>query len=137
MNDTVLLGRPQTGEKELATALPRPSTGRSFTRRRASHDAASVHSGQDVDARSPSVAHISLPPSEDELTDVAQLYTPFSIEVIALLMPSSVLGALARIGIHSLVRYDGMAVFPFAWVQATGCFFMGIAFALKGPIGDL
>jgi fluoride ion exporter CrcB/FEX len=52
-------------------------------------------------------------------------------------MPSSVFGALARLGIDALVNYDGAAIFPLAWVQATGCFIMGIAVALKGQIGDL
>jgi len=135
MNGTVLVGRDLSAEKEQATALPRPSTS---SRRRPSHAAytASLHSGHDVDARSPSVAHISLPPSEEELTDVAQVYSAFSIEVIALLMPSSVLGALARLGIHALAHYNGDAIFPLAWVQATGCFFMGVAFSMKGSIGD-
>ena len=94
-------------------------------------------SGQAEDARSPSVADISLPPAEEELKVPNQVYSPFSAEVISLLMPGSVFGALARLGIEGLVTYDGQAIFPLAWVQAAGCFVMGFAVSLKTEIGDL
>jgi len=99
-------------------------------------DDASQISGLEEDARSPSVADISLPPAEEELTVPTRAYAPFSPEVIVLLMPGSVLGALARLGIEALVTYDGQAIFPLAWVQAAGCFIMGFALSLKREIGD-
>lgn len=95
----------------------------------------SLHSGQEEDARS--LAHISLPPSKEQLTEPTQVYSPFSPEIIALLMPGSVFGVLARLGLEALTNYDGAAIFPLAWVQAIGCFVMGFAVSLKGEIGDL
>jgi fluoride exporter len=122
-------------EKGRSTSVASRSNRSHRSRRRTTEDA-SHHSGQVEDARSPSIAHISLPPSEEELSVPARVYSPFAPEVIALLMPSSVFGALARLGIQALVNYDGAAIFPLAWVQAAGCFFMGVAVSLKGEIGD-
>jgi CrcB protein len=54
-----------------------------------------------------------------------------------LLMPASILGVLARLGLQALVTYDGQCVFPLAYVQATGCFIMGLGLGLKEPLGNL
>ena len=64
-------------------------------------------------------------------------YHPLSFHVICSLMASSVLGALARLGIQALTTYDGQAIFPLAWVQAAGCLVMGIAIGLRPPITAL
>lgn len=54
-----------------------------------------------------------------------------SLESIALLAPFSILGLLARLGIDAIVTYHNQAIFSLAWVQAVGCFIMGIAQSQK------
>jgi len=98
-----------------------------------------------------SLAAIDAPPSEEEAREGAYpeeeptdekkpaplplVYAPFSIQVLASLAAPSVFGALARLGLLSITTYDGRAVFPLVWVQATGCFIMGLALGLKDQIG--
>lgn len=84
-----------------------------------------------------SLASIDRPPSEAEELPPAKIYRPLSIHVLALLMPASILGVLARLGLEALTTYDGQAIFPLAYVQATGCFIMGIALRMKAPFGNL
>ena len=87
------------------------------------------------DARS--LVSADRPPSEEENLPPAKVYHPFSPHVIALLMPASIFGALARVGLLALTTYDGREIFPLAWVQAAGCFVMGFAVGMKEPIGEL
>ncbi|KAF7977431.1 hypothetical protein HWV62_3584 [Athelia sp. TMB] len=87
---------------------------------------------ESVDAES--LASIDRPPSESKLP-AAKIYHPFSLPVLALLMPASVFGVLARLGLQALVTYDGQSIFPLAYVQATGCFIMGIGLGIKEPFG--
>ncbi|KAG8900650.1 hypothetical protein FRB99_005829 [Tulasnella sp. 403] len=61
---------------------------------------------------------------------------PFSVRIVALLMPFSVFGVLARLGIQALMEYDGASIFPLAWVQAAGCFAMGLALGVREPISE-
>lgn len=88
-----------------------------------------------------SLASIDRPPSISSKTDLplppSKVYRPFSPHVLALLFPASIFGVLARLGIQALVGYDGRAVFPLAWVQAAGCFVMGIGLGCKEPFGQL
>src|SRR6266404_6640582 len=85
------------------------------------------------DARS--LASIELPitnvisPDKTEKT-----YHPFSLAVIAPLMPASVFGVLARLGLEALATYDGRSIFPLAYAQALGCLIMGICLPLKDSI---
>ncbi|KAH7104926.1 CrcB-like protein-domain-containing protein [Auriculariales sp. MPI-PUGE-AT-0066] len=58
----------------------------------------------------------------------------FSLHTIAPLAPASVLGVLARLGILYLGTYSGQSAFSLAWVQAAGCFVMGLCIALRDPI---
>jgi len=60
-------------------------------------------------------------------------YLPYSLHVFALLMPFSVLGVLARLGLSALATYSGQSIFPLAYSQATGCLVMGFLLALKEP----
>ena len=66
-----------------------------------------------------------------------QTYSPFSIQVLALLAPASIFGLLARLGLTSLMTFQGASVFPLAWVQALGCLVMGLALGLREPINKL
>ncbi|KIJ70027.1 hypothetical protein HYDPIDRAFT_171942 [Hydnomerulius pinastri MD-312] len=50
-------------------------------------------------------------------------------------MPASIFGVLARLGLQALVTYSGESIFPLAYVQATGCFIMGIGLGMKTPFG--
>jgi protein CrcB len=50
-------------------------------------------------------------------------------------MPASVFGVLARLGLQALVTYDGQSIFPLAYVQAIGCFIMGLGLGMKEPFG--
>lgn len=85
-----------------------------------------------------SPASIDRPPTVLESTAQGppRVYHPFSPAVIALLMPASVFGVLARLGLQALGTYDGKSIFPLAYPQAVGCLIMGIALPLKDAIGD-
>jgi fluoride exporter len=83
-----------------------------------------------------SLAGIDKPPSEKSLPKL-KVYSPYSIHVLALFIPASILGTLARLGLQSLTKYDGAAIFPLAYVQALGCLIMGFGLRLKEPIGKL
>jgi CrcB protein len=65
-----------------------------------------------------------------------RIYHPFSLAVIAPLMPTAVFGTLARLGLQALATYDGRSIFPLAYVQAVGCLIMGIALPLKDTIDN-
>jgi CrcB protein len=67
----------------------------------------------------------------------SNIYHPLSLPVLALLMPASILGLLARLGLEALATYDGRSIFPLAYVQAVGCLIMGFGLALKEPMGRL
>ena len=92
-----------------------------------------------------SLASIDRPPSRTEPTperpskklSPAKTYHPLSPHVIALLMPASIFGVLARLGIQALVGYEGTSAFPLAWVQVMGCFVMGFGVGIKDPLGQL
>jgi CrcB protein len=60
-------------------------------------------------------------------------YHPLSFHVVALLMPFSVFGVLARLGLSALATYSGQSIFSLACVQAAGCLIMGFCLALKEP----
>jgi hypothetical protein len=64
-------------------------------------------------------------------------YGPLSFPVVVLLMPASVFGVLARLGLVALMSYDDHSVFPLAYAQAVGCLVMGFALELKEPMGQL
>jgi hypothetical protein len=84
-----------------------------------------------------SLASIDRPPGKDEHLPASKIYHPISLPVLALLMPASIFGVLARLGLQGLVTYDGQSIFPLAYVQATGCFIMGLGLGMKGPFGNL
>jgi hypothetical protein len=84
--------------------------------------------GQEPGVTSPPVAATAAPPHS---------YHPLSWPVITLLALPSVLGLLARLGIHSLTTYEGDSVFALAWVQGMGCFIMGLALGKRQTITDL
>jgi CrcB protein len=84
-----------------------------------------------------SLASIDRPPSKEDSVPITKVYSPHAPAVIALLMPASMFGVLARLGLQALTKYNGASIFPLAYVQATGCLFMGIALRLKEPIGNL
>jgi hypothetical protein len=84
-----------------------------------------------------SLASIDRPPGKDENLPASKIYHPLSLPVLALLMPASIFGVLARLGLEALATYDGQSAFPLAYVQATGCFIMGLGLGLKEPLGNL
>ncbi|KAI9512241.1 CrcB-like protein-domain-containing protein [Russula earlei] len=86
-----------------------------------------------ADARS--LASIDRPPTgSDAIPRPPRSYHPFSPEVVILLMPASVFGILARLGLEALATYDGNSIFPLAYPQALGCFLMGVALPLRDTI---
>lgn len=101
----------------------RPDVGSFLARHRAIDDANSL-------------ASIDRPPSEVEALPLVKIYHPLSIHVLALLMPASIFGVLARLGLQALTTYNGESIFPLAYVQATGCFIMGVGLRLKVPFGN-
>jgi len=78
----------------------------------------------------------STEPSAEEVSSPVKVYAPLSFPVIAALIPFSIFGVLARLGIEAIATYDGQSIFTLAWVQAFGCVFMGFFLELKQPIGD-
>ncbi|KAH9844258.1 CrcB-like protein-domain-containing protein [Rhodofomes roseus] len=82
-----------------------------------------------------SLASIDRPPSDPEKIPPAKIYHPYDPAVIALLMPASVFGTLARLGLEALVTFDGNAIFPLAWVQVGGCLIMGFCLGIREPFG--
>ncbi|KAN0131423.1 CrcB-like domain containing protein [Lactarius tabidus] len=118
---------------------------------------ASVHSDLKL-PRFPSTATHSHGPREQESTNMAdarslastelpvthadppaitgKTYDPLSLAVIAPLMPASIFGVLARLGLEGLATYDGRSIFPLAYPQALGCLVMGICLPLKDPISS-
>ncbi len=84
-----------------------------------------------------SLASIDRPPSDEEKLPPTKIFHPLSIHVLALLMPASILGVLARLGLQGLVTYDGRSIFPLAWVQVAGCLVMGFGLGIKDPLGQL
>jgi len=65
-----------------------------------------------------------------------QLFHPLNWEILAFLMPASVFGVLARLGLSALTSYAGESIFPLAYVQGVGCLVMGFCLALKPPISE-
>jgi CrcB protein len=112
--------------------LPRtPSTA---THRTSAHVVQLQESTNMADARS--VASIELPTDAHPLASAEKTYHPLSLAVIAPLMPASVFGVLARLGLAGLATYDGRSIFPLAYPQALGCLIMGICLPLKDPISS-
>lgn len=101
------------------------------------HDVGSIIASHRTVATADSLASIDRPPDELEDLPPVKIYRPYSIHVLALLMPASIFGVLARLGLQALVTYDGHSIFPLAYVQATGCFIMGIALGTKASFGNL
>ncbi|KAF5390576.1 hypothetical protein D9757_002739 [Collybiopsis confluens] len=64
-------------------------------------------------------------------------YHPFAPHVLLLLIPSSIFGLLARLGLVALGTYEGQSIFPLAYAQGLGCFVMGYFVFLKEPMGKL
>jgi hypothetical protein len=73
---------------------------------------------------------------EEVVEPPLQSFRPLDWEILALLMPASVFGVLARLGLVSLASYDGESVFPLAYVQGVGCLVMGFCLAVKVPISE-
>jgi len=71
---------------------------------------------------------------EEVIEPPLQLFHPLNWEILALLMPASVFGVLARLGLGALASYAGESIFPLAYAQGVGCLIMGFCLALKGPI---
>jgi hypothetical protein len=57
--------------------------------------------------------------------------SPTSFEALTLLIPGTILGLLARLGIEHLDIYPNAAIFSLAWVQGLGCLAMGAALGQK------
>ncbi|KDN51112.1 hypothetical protein RSAG8_00741, partial [Rhizoctonia solani AG-8 WAC10335] len=74
------------------------------------------------------------PPPVAATAAPSRSYHPLSWPVITLLALPSVLGVLARLGIHSLTTYDGDSIFALAWVQGMGCFVTGLALGKRQAI---
>ena len=74
--------------------------------------------------------------SEEVVERPPQPFHPLNLEILALLMPTSVFGVLARLGLVGLTSYNGESIFPLAYVQGVGCLVMGFCLALKSPISE-
>ncbi|KAG9005761.1 hypothetical protein FRB94_001327 [Tulasnella sp. JGI-2019a] len=80
--------------------------------------------------------------NQPALTDPKQPNTkpkpigPLHPRFIALLMPGSVFGVLARLGLGGLTTYPGASIFTLAWVQVMGCFVMGLCLGIREPLSE-
>ncbi|KAH9951635.1 CrcB-like protein-domain-containing protein [Amylocystis lapponica] len=123
-------------EKPPGPGLTEPDpTHPDLNHRPTSSDVGSVLARHESVPDATSLASIDRPPGQEEKLPTAKIYHPLSLSVIALLMPASVFGTLARLGLQALVTYDGHSIFPLAWVQAGGCLVMGFALGFKEPLG--
>jgi fluoride exporter len=97
------------------------------------------HTRVDVDIaeETVSVSTLDRPPTPDKATPAAKVFRPWSPHVIALIIPASCLGLLARLGLLALGSYSNQAIFPLAYPQALGCFVMGYCLHNKERIGRL
>lgn len=127
--------QPQTMDTE--EKQNSPTTTNDTVLQQHPRDASSAFSPHESALEAQSLASIDRPPGSECKLPAAKIYHPFSLPVLALLMPASILGVLARLGLQALVTYDGQSVFPLAYVQATGCFIMGIGLGIKDPLGRL
>lgn len=93
-------------------------------------------SGDKLDSSAQSALQPDVLPSAEERIPFSKTYEPLSFPVIALLMPTAVFGVLARLGLIALMTYNGGSVFPLAYVNAFGCFVMGLCLGLKEPLLD-
>jgi CrcB protein len=85
-----------------------------------------------------SLETIEQPPSPRQLSQQLQKSLhPLSPHVLALLIPFSILGTLARLGLQALADYEGNGIFPLAYVQAVGCLIMGFSVGLKEAFSNL
>ena len=75
----------------------------------------------------PDLAHV-ITPSASRRPSYA---SPTSFESLTLLIPGTILGLLARLGIQHLDSYPNAAIFSLAWVQGLGCLAMGAALGQK------
>ncbi|RDB22475.1 Fluoride export protein 1 [Hypsizygus marmoreus] len=97
-----------------------------------------LHSLQEAQERDDtlSVETVERPPSDISERQTSKPPNPLSIHVLALLIPASAFGLLARLGLDALATYDGNSIFPLAYAQAVGCLVMGFAVGLKEPFGN-
>jgi CrcB protein len=79
---------------------------------------------------------VTSPPPVAATAPPSRSYHPLSWHTVSLLAFPSVLGVLARLGLHSLATYDGNSVFALAWVQGMGCFIMGLAVGKRDAITE-
>ncbi|KAG6331858.1 hypothetical protein ID866_7225 [Astraeus odoratus] len=98
-------------------------------------DGGSVRTRSQLVGSTDSLTTIDSPPGIGEGIPPSKIYHPLSFHVLALLMPASILGVLARLGLQALVTYNGQSVFTLAYIQAVGCFIMGIGLGMKAPFG--
>ncbi|KAG6866463.1 hypothetical protein C0991_003981 [Blastosporella zonata] len=100
----------------------------------------SLTSPREEDATEGEVAQVEVieqPTSELSTRGKPAAYHPLSIHVVALLIPASIFGTLARLGLSALAKYDGRSIFPLAYAQGLGCLIMGFAVGLKEPFSRL
>ncbi|KAF9075747.1 CrcB-like protein-domain-containing protein [Rhodocollybia butyracea] len=64
-------------------------------------------------------------------------YHPLAPHVLLLLIPASIFGLLARLGIEALTTYNDQSIFSLAYVQGLGCFVMGFGLEMKEPMSKL
>ncbi|KAG7449139.1 uncharacterized protein BT62DRAFT_985506 [Guyanagaster necrorhizus] len=83
-----------------------------------------------------SIASVDRPPDSHEGIPPSKIYHPYSIHIVALLIPASMFGLLARLGLDALATYDGQSIYQLAYAQAVGCLVMGFAVHLKAPFGQ-
>ncbi|KAJ4478182.1 CrcB-like protein-domain-containing protein [Lentinula aciculospora] len=89
-----------------------------------------------------SIASVDQPPPSrqsshhDHELHRSRAYHPFALHVLFLLMPASIFGVLARLGLVALATYNGQSIFPLAYVQGLGCFVMGFGLEMKEPMGN-
>ncbi|EJD01122.1 uncharacterized protein FOMMEDRAFT_158255 [Fomitiporia mediterranea MF3/22] len=121
----------------------RANTGRRFSQLVDALESPTQERGRFEDAES--LFNIPQPPDEAEVAEGAatspdqsekpKVYPPLAYPVITSLIPGSIFGVLARLGILAITGYDQHSIFPLAWVQGTGCLIMGFALGLRDQIG--
>jgi len=81
----------------------------------------------------PDLAHVT----QTSAPNQSSYASPTSFEALTLLIPGTILGLLARLGIQHLSSYPNAAIFSLAWVQGLGCLAMGAALGQKVTLTKL
>ena len=131
------MSKETSEQPELKPSLPTSMTSSTTPTVEPLDSASFVDVEQNLDVERVISAESAARPPSERARPVPPVYHNLSIHVLAILIPSSILGTLARLGLSALATYDGNSIFPLAYAQALGSFIIGVAISQREMIGRL